>query len=175
MLPTPRASDGAKGSPNQHGRNMEALHPTLCNLLPTPTTRDHKGRNQRDDETCLPGAVEKLLPTPVVTDARGALNATCGRNKANPSNHTGMTLTDALRLSAEQSSSPAATPKLLPTPEAKNSHAGQDYARATREHSGGHDPVTALMLTEASSRGASTDPRSSGGPESSGEEPLGLW
>lgn len=30
------------------------------NLLPTPTARDHKGRNQRDDDSCLPGA---LLPT----------------------------------------------------------------------------------------------------------------
>ena len=34
-------------------------------LLPTPTSRDHKGRNQRDDETCLTGA---LLPTPRATD-----------------------------------------------------------------------------------------------------------
>ncbi len=28
------------------------------NLLPTPTARDHKGRNQRDDDSCLPGAVQ---------------------------------------------------------------------------------------------------------------------
>ncbi|NOV98191.1 hypothetical protein [Isoptericola halotolerans] len=34
-------------------------------LLPTPTTRDGKGRNQRGDDTCLPGA---LLPTPRATD-----------------------------------------------------------------------------------------------------------
>ncbi len=33
-------------------------------LMPTPTSRDGKGRNQRDDETCLPGAVGNLLPTP---------------------------------------------------------------------------------------------------------------
>ena len=36
--------------------------------LPTPTGRDHKGRNQRDDATCLPGAVS-LLPTPTGDDA----------------------------------------------------------------------------------------------------------
>ena len=36
-------------------------------LLPTPTTRDHKGRNQRNDATCLPGAVA-LLPTPNARD-----------------------------------------------------------------------------------------------------------
>lgn len=34
-------------------------------LLPTTTTRDVKGRNQRDDATCLTGA---LLPTPRATD-----------------------------------------------------------------------------------------------------------
>ena len=34
-------------------------------LLPTPTTRDHKGANQRGDDTCLTGA---LLPTPRATD-----------------------------------------------------------------------------------------------------------
>lgn len=35
---------------------------SACSLLPTPTARDHKGRNQRDDATCLPGAVA-TLPT----------------------------------------------------------------------------------------------------------------
>lgn len=35
-------------------------------LLPTPTSRDGKGRNQRDDESCLPGAVVRL-PTPRAT------------------------------------------------------------------------------------------------------------
>ena len=37
-------------------------------------------------------------------------------------------------------------PALLPAPEAKNSHAGPDYARMNREGSGGHDLVTALAL-----------------------------
>jgi DNA (cytosine-5)-methyltransferase 1 len=35
--------------------------------------------------------------------------------------------------------------KLFPTPEAKNSHAGQDYARADRPNSGGDDLVTAVV------------------------------
>lgn len=34
-------------------------------LLPTPTSRDHKGHNQRRDKTCLTGA---LLPTPAAAD-----------------------------------------------------------------------------------------------------------
>lgn len=37
-------------------------------LLPTPTARDHKGHNQRRDDTCLTGA---LLPTTSVADATG--------------------------------------------------------------------------------------------------------
>lgn len=37
-------------------------------LLPTPTTRDTKGHNQRGDATCLTGA---LLPTPSVADSTG--------------------------------------------------------------------------------------------------------
>lgn len=47
---------------NGHGKslNVEAQR-----LLPTPTTRDTKGENQRQDDTCLTGA---LLPTPRATD-----------------------------------------------------------------------------------------------------------
>src|SRR5690348_5079887 len=29
-------------------------------LLPTPLSRDHKGRNQRNDATCLAGAIDRL-------------------------------------------------------------------------------------------------------------------
>jgi hypothetical protein len=28
-------------------------------LLPTPTSRDYKGRNQRNDDSCLPGAIQQ--------------------------------------------------------------------------------------------------------------------
>ncbi len=67
LLPTATADD-AKGDRNQTaGRTLGSrLHDGVtltdwARLLPTPTRRDHKGRNQRDDGTCLPGA---LLPTP---------------------------------------------------------------------------------------------------------------
>lgn len=67
LLPTSRATDGEKGGPNQvNGRGVRDSLPGLApTLLPTPTSRDHKGRIQRDDQTCLPGA---LLPTPAVND-----------------------------------------------------------------------------------------------------------
>lgn len=51
------------GNGNGHGASLEI---EAQRLLPTFTTRDHKGRNQRDDETCPTGA---LLPTPRVTQA----------------------------------------------------------------------------------------------------------
>ena len=34
--------------------------PDGLTLLPTPTSRDWKGRNQRDDTTCLPGAIDRI-------------------------------------------------------------------------------------------------------------------
>jgi hypothetical protein len=52
-----------------NGNGMGMPLSIAVQLLPTPTSRDHKGRNQRDDETCLAGA---LLPTPNAADgARG--------------------------------------------------------------------------------------------------------
>ncbi len=42
----------------RNGRGVaDALPGVVTQLLPTPTGRDHKGRNQRNDATCLPGAV----------------------------------------------------------------------------------------------------------------------
>ncbi len=64
LLPTPKASDGPNGGPGmRNGRGVaDALPGVVGQLLPTPTSRDHKGRNQRDDATCLPGAVVDFGP-----------------------------------------------------------------------------------------------------------------
>lgn len=78
LLPTPSAADGSGGrTPAQSGgmrpsgakRSVPLTDLPL--LLPTPTSRDHKGRNQRDDDTCLTGA---LLPTPRKSDGDGGAN-----------------------------------------------------------------------------------------------------
>ena len=66
LLPTPRASDGEKGGPNQRGSSGDLM---------------------------LPSAV-MLLPTPTVTDAKGGRNATAGRTDPNSQHHSGQTLTD---------------------------------------------------------------------------------
>lgn len=70
LLPTPRATDGTHGGPNQRGSSGDLM---------------------------LPSAVAQLLPTPTAVDARGARNATSGR-KAGSAHHSGTTLTDAVWL-----------------------------------------------------------------------------
>lgn len=58
LFPTPRASDGEKGGPNQRGSSGDLMLPSaVCQMLPTPTSRDHKGANQRGDTSCLHGAL----------------------------------------------------------------------------------------------------------------------
>lgn len=43
LMPTPRASDGAKGGPNQRGSSGDLMLPSAVALLPTPVTTDAKG------------------------------------------------------------------------------------------------------------------------------------
>lgn len=42
LLPTPRATDGSKGGPNQRGSAGDLMLPSAINLLPTPTAGDSK-------------------------------------------------------------------------------------------------------------------------------------
>lgn len=59
-----RQPAGTAGGPDRVAQLPAGL---TSRLLPTPTARDWKGRNQRDDATCLPGAVDRLLPTPTAS------------------------------------------------------------------------------------------------------------
>ncbi len=43
LLPTPRATDGTKGGPNQRGSSGDLMLPSAVNLLPTPRTLDASG------------------------------------------------------------------------------------------------------------------------------------
>ena len=62
-----RERAGASGVEGRRGRPADTdQHAGVDALLPTPTRSHWKGRNQRDDATCLPGA---LLPTPNTSDA----------------------------------------------------------------------------------------------------------
>lgn len=70
FLPTPRATDGTKGGPNQRGSKGDLMLPSAVMLLPTPKTTDAKGHSPADAKRNEPGlrAVEYLLPTPRAQD-----------------------------------------------------------------------------------------------------------
>lgn len=71
LLPTPRASDGTKGGPNQRGSSGDLMLPSaVARLLPTPTTSDTNGIGAHGTGgTDLRTAVS-LLPTPQARDGR---------------------------------------------------------------------------------------------------------
>ena len=145
LLPTPSTHDktGAR-SPESIARidkPFANLNDTVVKeLLPTPSACNAndgegtetwlarrevvKARVKNGNGMGMPLSIAvQLLPTPTTQD---------GANCGGPSQFERNTLP----LNAEVT--------LLPTPEAKNSHAGPDYARMNREGSGGHNLVTAV-------------------------------
>ncbi|WP_230423212.1 hypothetical protein [Prauserella cavernicola] len=95
LLPTPRASDGTKGSPGQRASSGDLTVSSAVALLPTPTAaRSGSNGAQRADADRRPSldAIGRLLPTPTAADARGSRNATA--NRSTSGHHTGQTLMD---------------------------------------------------------------------------------
>lgn len=51
LLPTPRATDGTKGGPNQRGSSGDLMLPSAVQLLPTPRATDgRRGRDRNGDD-----------------------------------------------------------------------------------------------------------------------------
>lgn len=127
LLPTPEAKLASSGPDYARAARAASggddLATSMARLLPTPTARDHKGANQRQDDTCLTGA---LLPTPRATDGTKG-----GPNQRGSSG-------DLMLPSAVQ---------LLPTP--TTTQRGTDANRDTREGAGPnlHNAVAALLPT----------------------------
>ena len=77
LLPTPRATDGTKGGPNQRGSSGDLMLPSAVHLLPTPQARDYKDHqvqvagHRPDDKDSINRAIAHLLPTPAVADVQG--------------------------------------------------------------------------------------------------------
>ena len=109
LLPTPRAGDGEKGGPNQRGSSGDYMLPSaVTHLLPTPAVNDMGAAYTPDewDAWCatqqakhgngnghgksLHVEAQRLLPTPVATDAAGS-----GNRPTDKASHPGTTLTDA--------------------------------------------------------------------------------
>lgn len=100
LMPTPRATDGTKGGPNQRGSSGDLMLPSAVqSLLPTPSVADSTGGHERrggerGEELLLKGIARAvtegaLLPAPTAGDSKqsGASGYTTG--------HDGTTLTDA--------------------------------------------------------------------------------
>jgi DNA (cytosine-5)-methyltransferase 1 len=75
LLPTPRATDGTNGGPNQRGSSGDLMLPSAVHqLLPTPTASQfpsNKSLSPGATERPALGAINQLLPTPSVADATG--------------------------------------------------------------------------------------------------------
>lgn len=123
-------------------------HPTsgpAGSALPTPTARDHKGPNQRRDDSCLPGAVA-LLPTPTAGNPNDgedldSWEARRRRNLAKGVNGNG------------QGTPLAIAVRLLPTPTAADSNSS---GTAGYPPSPTHNP--GVTLTDACERGLGAMP-----------------
>jgi DNA (cytosine-5)-methyltransferase 1 len=119
-------------------------------ILPTPTSRDWKGRNQRGDATCLPGA---LLPTPTSQAAKH------GETPDRTANAHGHNLWDI--------------PYLLPTPAVNDMGRGKTVeewdawtAKMQQAHGNGNGHGKSLEI-EAARLGATMAPPLPDGPASS--------
>jgi hypothetical protein len=94
LLPTPRATDGTKGGPNQRGSSGDLMLPSaVMQFLPTPSVADatggHKTRSGDRKGEPLLGGIAMLLPTPSAMDSHGARNATATRHDPKPTTQTG--------------------------------------------------------------------------------------
>jgi len=114
LLPTPRTTDG--NGTGTHGDGGPDLR-TVVSLLPTPTSRDGKRRNQRGDDTCLTGA---LLPTPVAADGGGPRASSAGWGLRNVSREIALlpTPTTAPTTGNGHARNLGTEAKLLPPPRA---------------------------------------------------------
>lgn len=141
LMPTPRATDGTKGGPNQRGSSGDLMLPSaVAQLLPTPAVNDMGASytpDQWDEWTdrmraehgngnghgkSLSIEAQRLLPTPTSWEQRGD-PAKDDRNLL-----------------------PLVAQRIMPTPEAKLGRSGPDYARAGRGDSGGDDLATTAAL-----------------------------
>lgn len=151
LLPSPRATDGTKGSPNQRGSSGDLMLPSAVHeLLRTPTAQlAVNGGSQHPDkrragghQPTLADEVEWLLPTPMAADGWENPPAQPG------SNTTRWGGVNSLGALAEEDFRPAGV--LLPTP------AAADGDRASAAYPRGNPTLAgALLPTPRSVRGAS--------------------
>lgn len=105
-LPTPRATDGTKGGPNQRGSSGDLMLPSAVAMLPTPVSDNSRGLpSPGTDFQSLPNVAASLLPTPTMQAAKH------GSTPDTTANAHGYNLWDI--------------PHLLPTPAVNDMGAGK--------------------------------------------------
>lgn len=70
LLPTPKASDGEKGGPNQRGSSGDRTLPSIGHLLPTPLATMGNGVQDLERRVGGRGSTPLLMPTPQAHDAQ---------------------------------------------------------------------------------------------------------
>jgi hypothetical protein len=112
LFPTPMASDGEKGGPNQRGGKGDLRLSSAAQMFPTPrsgkvTDEDEaswRARQERGDVATPPLSLAvRMVPTPTVGDSKSAARA----NYTEGAMHPGVTLTDYAR-------------QTLPTPKSRD-------------------------------------------------------
>jgi hypothetical protein len=153
LLPTPRATDGTKGGPNQRGSSGDLMLPSaVMDLLPTPAARDWKsgqsnliGTNARP----LNEVVEMLLPTPTTTQRGPDANLET-REGAGPNLHSAVIL--------------------LPTPRAQDAkHAESSQNELARDL--GKDLLHVRLARHASTGEPTSPPSAAGKPSPAATHP----
>lgn len=82
-----RRGDPKRGMAGSTGNLREDVMMRDVTVLPTPTSRDGKGRNQRNTDDCMPVAADNMsitVPAPCPTQATGGLRRWIGANAADP-------------------------------------------------------------------------------------------
>lgn len=158
LLPTPRATDGTKGGPNQRGSSGDLMLPSAVTLLSTPRSSDTDGSGQYGNGGCdLRTAVaEHLLPTPAVNDMGAGKtvedwDAWTERMKSAHGNGNGHG--KSLAIEAQ---------RLLPTPEANTASNGGSQ-HPDKRRAGGHSVNLQDVAEHLLPTPTAMDHRASGG------------
>jgi hypothetical protein len=168
-LPTPRATDGTKGGPNQRGSSGDQMLPSaVMGFLPTPTARESKGVDApgRTGGASLGHmASTSLLPTPTSQAAKHGELSPIEREGHRPQDNGNLWVVMP-RLAEEA---------LLPTPAVNDMGEGKtlewwdDWAPRQKSSDGRPAPHGRSLAIEAlrASHGATTAPPSPDGSASS--------
>lgn len=123
LLPAPRATDGAKGGPNQRGSSGDLMLPSaVMELLPTPSaavaTGGQRSRSGKRKGEPLLGGIAMLLPTPAAHDSGNT-------PESHLSKKPGRSQVTSLQVIAEHGLIETGG-RLLPTPTAMDSHGARN-------------------------------------------------